>query len=600
MAKKKVEVISEAKVTTEFEVASEIENLVSNEGLDLNENGDSGEDLELNGNLYLNENLESSQNIEGVNGMMGMDFMTSDYMIDDTDSGMESGDMTVEVFDDADFADDTSDVGNSNNNPDDDDYTGLADDVSTDALTDLTSIEDTSAPKELAPAPKTRKSRTKATTSATSQEVVVDDKEQAGQASTDGIADHELTNNTNADAEQTDPDPNHTLPIEPNQAPTVPPIGDDPTITQDTPDHTTDNQSNTIHDSPTHIETDNPSDPNTTRTSGLDTTNDSSSSPTPPPAQSRPQPTPQPRPPQASVLTLEVGGEIVTQRDKEDAIWHEIKNSQVSGSHLTGTLGKVEHLENGNIIAIIDYRGQRIAIPLKEMMIVLNRPEEQSDAVYNERVSRILNRMMGAEIDFIVRGITGSGEERAAVASRKAAMLRLRRRYYLINTVNGKPQVYPDRIVEARVIAVSQTVIRVEVFGVETSIRSQDLSWGYVGDVRDLYFVGDTVQVRVVRVDGDAPENLSVRANIKSLTIDNTREKLMALKPQTNCMGTVTDVRQGVIFLSLVDGVRAISHKSFDHRRVGRGDHVLFVVTKIDEDTGTALGIVSRIVKRNI
>ena len=38
----------------------------------------------------------------------------------------------------------------------------------------------------------------------------------------------------------------------------------------------------------------------------------------------------------APVLTLEVGGEVVTQKDKDDAIWHEMKNSQVSGTHLTG------------------------------------------------------------------------------------------------------------------------------------------------------------------------------------------------------------------------------------------------------------------------
>ncbi|MCL2392661.1 MAG: S1 RNA-binding domain-containing protein [Oscillospiraceae bacterium] len=313
------------------------------------------------------------------------------------------------------------------------------------------------------------------------------------------------------------------------------------------------------------------------------------------PRQRRPR-TPAP----ASILTLEVGGEVITQKDKDDVAWHEIKNSQVSGTHLTGQLGKVESLENGALIALVDYKGQRIAIPLKEMMINLERPAGQSDNEYNERLARVLNRMMGAEIDFVVRGITGTGEERAAVASRKAAMLRLRRRYYLTNGSNGRPQVYPDRIVEARITAVSQMAIRVEIFGVETSIRNQDLSWGYIGDARDLYYVGDTVQVKVFRVTGDTPESLAIRADVKSLTADNTREKLLALKPQTNIMGRVTDVRQGVIFVNLIEGIRAVSHRCFDKRKPGRGDDVLFIVTKIDEESNTALGIVSRIVKRNI
>ena len=78
--------------------------------------------------------------------------------------------------------------------------------------------------------------------------------------------------------------------------------------------------------------------------------------------------------------------------------------------------------------------------------------------------------MMGAEIDFTVRGISGNDDERVAVASRK--MLRLRRRYYLTEGANGKPQVYPNRIVEVRIVAVSQLAIRVEIFSVETSIRN--------------------------------------------------------------------------------------------------------------------------------
>ena len=304
--------------------------------------------------------------------------------------------------------------------------------------------------------------------------------------------------------------------------------------------------------------------------------------------------------PTTPILTLEVGAEVETQRDKENAVWHEIKNSQVTGTHLTGIMGKVEQLENGGLISIVDYKGQRIAIPLKEMMLGVNRPEGQSDNEYNERTMRVLNRMIGAEIDFIVRGITGAGEERAAVASRKAAMLRLRRRYYLTNSASGKPQVYPGRIVEARIVAVSQLSIRVEIFGVETPIRHQGISWGYVGDCRDKFFVGDSVQVYVKDVTGDTPETVSVGADIKSLTEDDTREKLLALKPRTNCIGKVIDTGGGIVFINLVDGIRAIAHKCFDRRKPGRGDDVLFVCNRIDEEGGVAVGFISRIIKRNI
>ena len=158
-----------------------------------------------------------------------------------------------------------------------------------------------------------------------------------------------------------------------------------------------------------------------------------------------------------------------------------------------------------------------------------------------------------------------------------------------------------SRIVEARIVAVSQDAIRVEIFGVETTIRNRFLIWGYLGDARDEYYVGDIMQVRVTRVSGDTPETLRIVADVRSLTDDDTRKKLMELQTQTNVIGRVTDIRKGVMFISLVDGVRAIAHKCLDqkNRTPGKGDDVLFVVTQVDEDGGVAIGLVSRIIKRN-
>jgi len=104
----------------------------------------------------------------------------------------------------------------------------------------------------------------------------------------------------------------------------------------------------------------------------------------------------------------------------------------------------------------------------------------------------------------------------------------------------------------------------------------------------------------VKSVEGDTPENIIVTADIKSLTENDVLEKLKALKPQTNCMGKVVGTNSGVFFVNLVDGVRAIAHKCFDSRKPGKGDSVLFVCTRIDEESGAAIGIISRIIKRNI
>ena len=54
------------------------------------------------------------------------------------------------------------------------------------------------------------------------------------------------------------------------------------------------------------------------------------------------------------------------------------------------------------------------------------------------------------------------------------------------------PKVYEDRIVQARVIAVAEKVVRAEIFGVETSILARDLSFDWMGDARERFQVAIT------------------------------------------------------------------------------------------------------------
>ena len=72
--------------------------------------------------------------------------------------------------------------------------------------------------------------------------------------------------------------------------------------------------------------------------------------------------------------------------------------------------------------------------------------------------------MLGCEIDFLVKGL--DAKTRSIVASRKEAMLKKRQIFYLDTDASGKPKVCEDRIVQARVIAVAEKVVRAEIFGV--------------------------------------------------------------------------------------------------------------------------------------
>lgn len=300
-----------------------------------------------------------------------------------------------------------------------------------------------------------------------------------------------------------------------------------------------------------------------------------------------------------SILSLEAGSEVETQRDRDDIIWHEIHNAYRTRKILTGQLGGVEKMPNNNTIIVVDYKGFRVVIPMKEMMIVLdtNVPNEEK-ADLQIRQSKLLSKMLGAEIDFIVQGI--DSKTRAVVASRKEAMLKKRQTFYMDLDANGIHRIHEGRLVQARVIAVAEKGIRVEIFGVECTILARDLAWYWIGDAREYYSIGDNVLVRIRSVQRESLETITVAADVRTITPDDTKENLKKCRVQNIYAGKVTDIHKGVVFIRLSNGVNAIAHSCYDFRTPGKKDDVSFVVTRLDEENGVAVGIIARVIRQNL
>ena len=300
------------------------------------------------------------------------------------------------------------------------------------------------------------------------------------------------------------------------------------------------------------------------------------------------------------ILTIDARGEAETQENVEDIIWHEIHNAYRTRKMLTGYLGGVEQTDNGKTIAIVEYKGFRVIIPLKEMMINLG-GNTDSSAEYDElmrRQNKVLSNMLGAEIDFIVKGI--DSKTRSVVASRKDAMLKKRQLFYLNTDAAGMYRIYEGRVVQARVIAVAEKVIRVEVFGAECSILARDLSWDWIGDAHERFSIGDQILVRVLSVKRESLENISIKADVKSVSENQSHENLKKCRVQSKYAGKVTDVHKGVVYVRLTNGINAVAHSCYDRRMPGKKDDVSFAVTRIDEERGVAVGIITRIIKQNL
>ena len=297
---------------------------------------------------------------------------------------------------------------------------------------------------------------------------------------------------------------------------------------------------------------------------------------------------------QRGILTVDASSAGQLQR-QEDLAWHELVNAQYTRRILTGNLSGIERLDGGWVVAVVYYKGCRVLIPMEEMLISLEGDgREKSDRL--NRQTRIANNMLGAQIDFIIRDL--DQEAGSAAASRKDAMLRKRAQFYLDHPEDGTPMIVPGRIVEARVIAVAQKAVRLEVFGVECSLKARDMSWEWMGDANERFAIGDVVNVIVKAISGDTPEELKVEVSAREAQENVNRQNLMLLKRQGKYVGTVTDVYKGTYFLRLDCRVNAVAHSCSMASLPGQGDEVGFLVTRINEEREVAEGIITRLIKR--
>ena len=317
------------------------------------------------------------------------------------------------------------------------------------------------------------------------------------------------------------------------------------------------------------------------------------------PAVGAPVSKPDSAPPRSSpILTLEAGADVETEENLSDIIWHEIHNAYRTRRLLTGTLGGLEQTDNGKTVAVADYKGFRIVIPLKEMVMgYQNNLTGDEYTAMIVRQHKLLSRMLGAEIDFVVKGI--DSKTRSVVASRKEAMLKKRKIFYMDTDDAGEYRIYDGRIVQARIIAVSEKAVRIEAFGVETTVMARDLSWDWIGDARERFSVGGQVLARILSVKREDIEHISIKADVRSVS-GARQDNLRLCRVQGKYAGNVTDVHKGVVYIRLANGVNAIAHSCYDRRRPGKKDDVSFVVTGVDEERGVAMGIITRIIRQNL
>lgn len=296
------------------------------------------------------------------------------------------------------------------------------------------------------------------------------------------------------------------------------------------------------------------------------------------------------------VLTIEVDTHVESMEEQEDARWHQLLNAHRTNKILTGQLSGIEKLDSGWMVAVTYFNGFRILIPMNEMMINLNGDGRENADTLNRQV-RIANNMLGCDMDFLIKDL--DTDTRSVVASRKDAMLKKRQMFYFNNEEGEEPMLYPGRIVEARVIAVAPKAVRLEVFGVEVSVRARDMAWEWMVDANEKYQVGDLALVAVNKISIQSVENIAISVDAKSATTNTNKDNLKKCHKQGKYVGTITDVYKGTYFIRLSIGANAVAHSCNMASLPGKRDQVGFVVTRINDSYEVAEGIITRLIARH-
>lgn len=300
--------------------------------------------------------------------------------------------------------------------------------------------------------------------------------------------------------------------------------------------------------------------------------------------------------PAPKVLAIDEESKVQSAEEKEAYLWMELQGSLRTKRSLTGILGGVERTSSGLPLAIVYYKDTRVVIPATEMNIRLEDHRESGDKELHNRYAQILSWMMGAEIEFTVSGL--DRRSGSVVASRADAMRRKQRQFFLTPGRDGRPLVQEGTVAEARVIAVSERVVRVEIFGVEFPIFAREVAWEWVDDCNDYYGIGDRVLVKILSIDRSDPGNIRLQASIRETVPNPAKENIKNCVVQGKYIGRVTDVNRNAIYVRLNVGVNAVALAVHDRRTPCRKDDVSFVVTRIDEEAGIAIGIITRIIKQ--
>lgn len=289
------------------------------------------------------------------------------------------------------------------------------------------------------------------------------------------------------------------------------------------------------------------------------------------------------------VVSIDAERTVETDTDRLRSDLLDLVESLKSKKILTGTIQGVERLaDNPEMSYAVTYHGDyKVIIPVLE---AVEEPADYRDQPRGDVLHYLLNKRLGAEVDYVVKGI--DQQNGIIAASRLEAMALKRREYYFRTDREGNYQIYEGIRAEARVVSVIRAGIFVDLFGAECYIPLRELSYQRWVDASAHYQPGQRVLVKVLEVDRSDHSHLQVSVSVKQAGENPYEKALKKFSVGSRYVGTVSMVDLTGVFVSLDGGIDCLC--TYPKRgRPPRGCRVTVRILGIDNESNRIWGVIT-------
>ena len=341
------------------------------------------------------------------------------------------------------------------------------------------------------------------------------------------------------------------------------------------------------------VEEEAPAESATTESEGVDTMHPEEEAPPPPETDqegaNEPDETEAPRRSRRAV-TLDSYGNII--REPSDSGLRDISVLTAARNArriLTATIDAIETDGDAMPRAVFYVGRVKVVIPFAQMGFDLDRGEG------SQREARLLmGSMLGARIDYMVRGI--DAEARIAAASRRDAMLVRQASILNARGTNRKYRINEGMRVTARIVHVSRFTVRVEVYGFETFVPINRISNLWVSDVREVIQVGEERLVEILSlVRGEDGRVTKMEVSLRAAE----EAPRLQLREGNTYIGHIINFSEKAYYVR-VSGmpaeIRCPVRSSHTMEAMGIGDLVKFYIRGVHD--GVPTGAILKVLKK--